>query len=186
MIYKQKHLFVISVACCLSLLFIYSCSMGNFIHRFNYDGRTKLVMLSDSICGEWPNQNFQDVYLRNLYLFQDGIQLLDSSLIDQSFAGEYYLFDIDMHRQKFYISNYRLNINNNRLMFGCDKPKVSYLFKYEEPFSFIYHTKGEVLNIYCLDLNLQLYCALERINANELIQHIIDGDETSYFRKLAL
>ncbi len=170
---------------CLLLLVLCNCSMNNFIHKFSYDGSTKLVILNDSIFAKWPNQNFQDVYLQNLYLFQDGIQLLDSSLIDKSFAGEYYLFDIDMHQQKFYISNYRLKINNNMLVFGCDKPKVSYLYKYEEPFSFIYHSKGDIMNIYCLDLNLQHYCSLERINVNELIQQIIDGDSDDYYSMFA-
>ncbi len=139
-----------------------------------------MIELNDSINQSWPDQTFHEIYFRNLFLFPDGIQLLDSSLIHHSFKGEYYMLNLDLEQQKFLVSNYQLKIKNSSFVSNFNKPKVYSLSKYEEPYSFICYSKGDTLNIYCLDLNIRVFCSMKSIDPDDFIRELIHGDESRF------
>ncbi len=144
---------------------------------FIYNHKLSKVEVKDTVFREWSDVVIRDLFYEHLHLLPDGVSLLDSVFLNNSFAGRYNAYSVEIPNTDLPVSVYHFVLKDISPKIDDGTYQIRFLSKYVKPFSFVFYNKDGVLNMYCLDMHIRIFCDVNGIALEDFIHVIINKSQ---------
>ncbi len=168
------------INCLLTLLIFVGISCTNSDQKsqaFIYNHKLSKVEVNDTVFREWSDVVIRDLFYEHLHLLPDGVSLLDSVFLNNSFAGKYNAYSVEIPNTDLPVRIYHFVLKDLSPKIDDGTYQIRFLSKYVKPFSFVFYNKDGVLNIYCLDMHIRIFCDVNGVDLEALIHEIINKSQ---------